>query len=132
MSRTITIIGAPSSIGIKPYDDGTMRRLDLAPAALRQQRLARRLGARDLGDILPPPYRDFVRPPRKPRNEDLVERYSRDLAQHVATADDGAFLLVLGGDCSIVLGCLSGVRRRRARVGLVYVDAHADFATPEQ
>src|SRR5688572_15926447 len=131
MPRAISIIGAPSSIGIKPYDDGTMRRLDLAPAALRQQGIAARLGARDRGDVTPPPYRDFVRPPRKPRNEDLVERYSRDLARHVAAADDGAFLLVLGGDCSIVLGCLSGVRRTRERVGLVYVDAHADFATPE-
>jgi arginase len=131
MPRTIAIIGAPSSIGIKPYDDGTMRRLDLAPAALREQGLAARLGARDRGDVAPPPYRDFVRPPAKPRNEDLVERYSRDLAQHVAAADDGAFLVVLGGDCSIVLGCLAGVRRKRARVGLVYVDAHADFATPE-
>ena len=132
MSRTITIVGAPSSIGIKPYDDGTMRRLDLAPAALRQQGLAARLGTRDSGDVAPPPYRDFARPPRKPRNEDLVEQYSRDLAQHVAAADDGTFLLILGGDCSIVLGCLSGVRRKRARVGLVYVDAHGDFATPEQ
>ena len=132
MPRTIAIIGAPSSIGIKPYDDGTMRRLDLAPAALRQRGLAARLGARDRGDVAPPPYRDFVRPPARPRNEDLVERYSRDLARHVAAADEGGtFLLVLGGDCSIVLGCLSGVRRKRARVGLVYVDAHADFATPE-
>src|SRR5687768_5132975 len=132
MPRTIAIIGAPSSIGIKPYEDGTMRRLDLAPAALRQQGLAARLGARDRGDVAPPPYRDFVRPPGRPRNEDLVERYSRDLARQIAAADDGAFLLVLGGDCSIVLGCLSGVRRKRARVGLVYVDAHGDFATPEQ
>ena len=131
MSRTITIIGAPSSIGIKPYDDGTMRRLDFAPAVLREQGLAARLGARDRGDVAPPPYRDFARTPGKVRNEDLVERYSRDLAQHVAEADDGSFLLVLGGDCSIVLGCLSGMRRKRARVGLVYVDAHADFATPK-
>src|SRR5688500_15147619 len=101
MPRTITIIGASSSIGIKPYDDGTMRRLDLAPAALRQQGLAARLGARDHGDVTPPPYRDFVRPPLRTRNGDLVERYSRELAQHVAAADDGAFLVVLGGDCSI-------------------------------
>jgi arginase len=131
MSRTISIIGAPSSIGIKPYDDGTIRRLDLAPDALRAQGLAARLGAHDRGDVTPPPYRDFVRPPGKPRNEDLVARYSRDLASHVASADEGPFLLVLGGDCSIVLGCLSGVRRKRERVGLVYVDAHGDFATPE-
>ena len=132
MPRPISIIGAPSSIGIKPYDDGTMRRLDLAPSVLREQGLAARLGARDRGDVVPPPYRDFARAPGKVRNEDLVERYSRDIAQHVAEADDGSFLLALGGDCSIVLGCLSGLRRKRTRIGVVYVDAHADFATPAQ
>lgn len=131
MTRTVGIIGAPSSIGIKPYDDGGARGLDLAPEALRRQRLAERLGARDLGDVVPPAYRDFVRPPGRPRNEDLVASYSRDLGRHVAAADDGAFLLVLGGDCSIVLGCLAGVRQTRGRVGLVYVDAHGDFATPQ-
>ena len=30
MTRPIVVIGAPSSIGIKPYPDGTQRRLDLA------------------------------------------------------------------------------------------------------
>src|ERR1700730_307833 len=37
------------------------------------------------------------------------------------------------GDCSIVLGCLLGARRySQGSVGLAYVDAHADFATPEE
>ena len=40
--------------------------------------------------------------------------------------------LVLGGDCSIVLGCLLAARRRSGRVGLAYVDAHADFLTPDE
>jgi arginase len=40
---------------------------------------------------------------------------------------------VLGGDCSIVLGSLLGARQSaQGSVGLVYVDAHADFATPEE
>jgi hypothetical protein len=30
MPRPITIVGAPSTIGIRPYDDGTPRRLDPA------------------------------------------------------------------------------------------------------
>ena len=133
MHRPIAIVGAPSSIGIRPYDDGTARRLDLAPNALREQGLARRVGARDVGDVIPPPYRDFVRPPHRPRNEDGVAAYSREIAGRVADAAAAeAFALLLGGDCSVVLGGLLGVRRRgRSRVGLVYVDAHADFATPE-
>lgn len=132
MNRPIVLVGAPSSIGIRPYDDGTMRRLDLAPAALRDAGLAERLGARDAGDVVPPPYRDFVRPAGKARNEAEVAQYSRALAARVAaSARDGSFALVLGGDCSIVLGCLLDVRERMGRVGLAYVDAHGDFATPE-
>jgi arginase len=132
-SRSVALIGAASSIGIRPYDDGTPRRLDRAPRALRNQQLATRVGARDLGDVVPPPYRDVVRPPGRPRNEQDVASYSRDLAERVAAAArDGAFVVVLGGDCSIVLGCLLGMRRAGHRQpGLAYVDAHADFATPE-
>jgi arginase len=69
---------------------------------------------------------------RRPRNEAAVEAYSRSLATHVAAATTaGHFVVVLGGDCSIVLGCLLGARFA-GPVGLAYVDAHADFATPEE
>jgi len=134
VARQLVLLGAPSSIGIRPYEDGQARRLDLAPGALREQGLAARLGARDLGDVVPPPYVDFVRPGMQPRNERGVESYSRALAARVAAAiSDGAFVLVLGGDCSIVLGCLLGLRSGRdTRVGLAYVDAHADFGTPQE
>ncbi|HJU73098.1 MAG TPA: arginase family protein [Gemmatimonadaceae bacterium] len=128
----VTVLGAASSIGIRPYDDGTQRRLDLAPNALREQGLVARLHARDLGDVSAPPYTDFARPAGRPRNEAAVAAYSRTLAQRVAAAlTDDAFVVTLGGDCSIVLGCLLGVRQRHRRVGLAYIDAHADFATPD-
>jgi len=134
MNRPLTVVGAPSSIGIRPYDEGGVRRLDQAPGALRDQGLIRRLAARDAGDVLPPPYRDLVRPAGRPRNEQGVADYCRSLGRQVAAAaEDGGFVLVLGGDCSIVLGCLLGVRRPGGLpVGLVYIDAHSDFATPEQ
>jgi arginase len=133
MRRPIAIVGAPSSIGIRPYDDGGVRRLDLAPGVLRRQGLARRLDARDHGDVVPAAYRDFRRTPGRTRNEDDVAEYSRLLAARVAeAAADGAFVLLLGGDCSIVLGALLGVRGRSRRPGLVYIDAHSDFATPTE
>ncbi len=133
MIRPIALVGAPSSIGIKPYEDGGMRRLDLAPGVLREHGVVARLGARDEGDLMAPPYRDFVRPAGRPRNEDDLAAYCRALGSKISTASaDGAFTLVLGGDCSIVLGCLLGVRGpSRSRIAMVYVDAHADFATPE-
>jgi hypothetical protein len=36
MNRRIAIVGAPSSIGIRPYDTGEARHLDRAPGVLRQ------------------------------------------------------------------------------------------------
>jgi arginase len=86
VQRPIALIGAPSSIGIRPYDDGTARRLDLAPHVLRQHGLVDRLAAHDLGDVLPPAYRDFVRPPGRPRNEEGVAIYARQIAARMAEA----------------------------------------------
>ena len=134
MDRQIAVLGAPSSIGIRPYDDGEVRHLAQAPSVLRKRGLVEELNARDLGDVTPPAYTDFVRPPNRARNEEQVVTYSRALAARVAAATaDRRFTVVIGGDCSIILGCLLGARRTaRGAVGLVYVDAHADFATPEE
>ena len=134
MNRGIAIVGAPSSIGIRTYDSGEPRHLDRAPGVLRELGLVQRLGASDLGDVIPPAYRDYVRPPGRARNEAEVAAYSRVLGKRVELAtSDRRFAVVLGGDCSIVLGCLLGARTSaQGPVGLVYVDAHADFATPEE
>jgi arginase len=131
--RSIAIVGAASSIGIRPYDDGIVRQIDRGPRMLRTLGLVEALKARDFGDLIPPPYVDFVRVGKKPRNESEVAQYSKHLARRVGdAAAEGSFVLVLGGDCSIVLGCLLGVKRRESPVGLLYIDAHCDFATPEE
>lgn len=44
--------------------------------------------------------------------------------------NQGEFPVVLGGDCSILLGCTLATRRR-GRAGLLFVDGHADFYQPE-
>jgi len=109
--------------------------LDLAPNSLRDQALIKRLRARDLGDVVPPNrYLDLERPERRCRNGVDVDAYSRALAERVADAAAGGdFVLLLGGDCSILLGALLGLRRLLGEaVGLVYIDAHADFATLEE
>jgi arginase len=134
VNRPIAIVGAPSAIGIRPYDSGEARHLDRAPGVFRALGVVERLGAADLGDVSPPAYRDYARPPRRARNEHEVAAYSLALGERVAAAaEHGRFVLLLGGDCSIILGGLVGVRRAAAGVvGLAYVDAHADFATPEE
>jgi arginase len=134
MKRSIAIVGAPSAIGIRPYDSGEARHLDRAPRVLRELGVVERLHAVDLGDVVAPAYRDFVRPPGRVRNEPEVSGYCRALGDRVAAAaEHGRFVVLLGGDCSIVLGGLLGARRAAGGpVGLAYVDGHADFATPDE
>ena len=132
MTRPIAIIGAPSSIGLGPYEDGAVRHVNRAPSVLRERGLIARLRAVDLGDVAPPPYRDFETSPGRARNEHELVAYSRSLGDRVSRAlAHGHFAVVLGGDCSIVLGCLLAARRRAGAVGLAYVDAHADFVSPD-
>lgn len=129
----VAIVGAPSSIGLRPDDQtGEPQQVDRAPEVLRELGLVGRMNAADLGDVLPPPYQDFTRPPGRPRNEAGMAAYSQSLAERVEAGLDRRFVVVLGGDCSIVLGCLLGAVQRAGQIGLVYVDAHADFATPEE
>ena len=141
--RDVAILGAPSSIGLRPHDEtGKPQDVNLAPEVLRELGVIERLGATDLGDVLPPAYVDFERAPGTARNEAGVATYSRSIASRVAAGIEGdRFLVVIGGDCSIVLGCLlgaAGTGRGRGsksssrRIGLAYVDGHADFASPEE
>lgn len=130
MQRAITLLGAPSNLGLKPYPDGRPRGVARAPRVYRELGLVERLGARDLGDIEAPAYADFERPPGGTRNESAIASYSRSLADSIVeAARDGDFLLVLGGDCSILLGTLLGLRER-GPCGLAFIDGHCDFALP--
>ena len=93
--------------------------------------LAERLEARHGGRIESPLY-DYRRDPEtmllNPRG---IADYSVALADAVAQViDAGEFPVILGGDCSILLGCLLALRRR-GRHGLLFLDGHADFYQPE-
>ncbi len=55
----------------------------------------------------------------------------RALADAVAdVVGRGEFPILLGGDCSILLGSTLALRRR-GRYGLLFIDGHADFYQPE-
>jgi arginase len=64
-------------------------------------------------------------------NPQAISDYSTLLADAVASVlDAGEFPVVLGGDCSIVLGAMLALRRR-GRYGLLYIDGDADFYQPQ-
>ena len=64
-------------------------------------------------------------------NPQAISGYSPLLADAVAAVlDEGEFPVVLGGDCSVLLGTMLALRRR-GRYGLLYIDGDADFYQPE-
>jgi arginase len=65
------------------------------------------------------------------RNAAAIREYSHALAARLgALLDAGRFPLVVGGDCSILLGTMLALSRR-GRYGLVFIDGHTDFGLPE-
>lgn len=101
------------------------------PEALLATGLAERLGAVVAEPVRPGEHEPSRDPETGFRNAHALVRYTRALAAPVADAiDRGLFPVVLGGDCTILLGCLLAVRQR-GRHRLLFVDGHADFYQPE-
>lgn len=99
-------------------------------ACLREFGLRDRLGAVDAGEIVPPRYSPHRDPATGIRNVYEIADYSRTLALAIGQQlDADRFPLVIGGDCSILLGSLLAVHRR-GRYGLVFIDGHEDLQTP--
>ena len=83
------------------------------------------------GSITVPPYVTVRDPETGVLNPDGIRAFSHLLAERMGfTLDLGRFPVVLGGDCSILLGTTLALRRR-GRFGLFFLDGHADFYTPE-
>jgi arginase len=124
---TFAILDAPSILGLRPTG------VEHLPRALRDAGLLERLGAEDAGRVetLNDRYSAERDPATRLLNGQAIRAFSSRLADSVAPVlRSGRFPVVLGGDCSILLGALLALRRI-GRYGLVFLDGHADFYQPE-
>lgn len=121
-----TIIEAPSNLGLKPDS------VEHLGGALLEAGLARRLDARRHARLAVPPYDARRDPDSRILNAARIRDFSVMLADIVGpVVTRGSFPVVLGGDCSILLGNLLALRRTGRRHGLLFLDGHADFYQPE-
>jgi arginase len=124
-SRSYAIIEAPSILGLKPTG------VEKLPTALLDYGLACRLHARHAGAVATLPYEAVRDPQTLTLNANAIAAFTPALANTVeAVIANGEFPVILGGDCSIVLGPMLALRRR-GRFGLLFIDGHADFYQPE-
>ena len=113
----------------------------MGPSAVRVANLNKRVAAlgyevEDLGNV---PVDQPESLPEGPRHAKYLPQIAAAceklaiLVEHVM--DEGKAPLVLGGDHSIAVGTVAGIsryfRRRKKKIGLLWVDAHADMNTPQ-
>jgi arginase len=123
--RRYALIEAPSILGLKPTG------VDKLSDRLLDAGLAERLQARRAGRVETPPYGFERDSATLTLNAQAIAEWSPKLADAMESVlDAGEFPVILGGDCSIVLGSTLALKRR-GRYGLLFIDGHTDFYQPE-
>ncbi|HEX7150621.1 MAG TPA: arginase family protein [Thermoanaerobaculia bacterium] len=123
----LALLDWPSNLGLRPSGVETL------PSALRAAGLLDRLQARDAGSMAPSAAYDATRSSETgllngPALRKSVERLAAAIGEVMAR---GEVPLVLAGDCSVVLAGLLGARKAHGgRVGLLFIDGHADVDLP--
>jgi arginase len=124
-TRSYAVLLAPSTLGLQ--GDG----VEGLAARLLELGLARDIHARVADRLSVPPKQAKPDPATGVLNAAAIAEWSPKLADAVeAILDAGEFPVVLGGDCTIVLGSMLACRRR-GRYGLLFIDGNADFFQPE-
>lgn len=68
----------------------------------------------------------------KYKNIEYINLFNKKLFDRVTkTIDEGNFPITLGGDHSIVIGSALASINKNLKLGIIWIDAHGDFNTPE-
>ncbi|MGH3184389.1 MAG: arginase, partial [Streptosporangiaceae bacterium] len=135
MPKRVRIIGVPLDLG------QDRRGVDMGPSAVRVAGLVGRLEGlgyevKDAGNVETAFAEQKAEgDPRAKYLKEIAKTCQKQADWVTKTLEEGALPLVLGGDHSVAVGTVSGVsafhRAREQAVGLIWLDAHGDFNTPE-
>jgi arginase len=129
MAKSIRIIGVPLDLGQE------QRGVDLGPGALRYAGISARLvglgyEVQDIGNV-EVPVRDALTGEREVHYLPSILKVCEAVYQAGRTAlEEGCIPVFMGGDHSMAIGSIGGVTHGE-RAGVIWIDAHADFNTPE-
>jgi arginase len=124
------IIDAPSILGLRPTG------VQYLPEALKAAGLMKKLKAEYEGRVLSLPYNPQRDKYTTLLNPDTIRAFSLQLAEKVISVlHKKQFPIILGGDCSILIGNLLALKQmgssNSSRYGLFFIDGHTDFYQPE-
>ena len=133
--KTVDIHGVPSDLG------ANIRGANMGPAAIRISRLKQKIeelgyGVEDHGDLKIPIRDALSEQERDSHYFSSIYTLCKDLAARTyESTKAGKIPLSLGGDHSLAIGSVAGVGKafmeEKKKLGLIWVDAHADINTPD-
>jgi arginase len=133
--RKIKVIGVPLDLG------ASRRGVDMGPSAVRVAGLEARLEAlghevRDSGNISVAIAETKSSGHQSARYlKEITDTCTRAAEMVLKSLAEGMTPVILGGDHSVAAGSVSGVaefyRKQNQKIGLIWIDAHADMNTPE-
>ncbi len=129
MKQRVSIIGIPMDLGQRH------RGVDMAPVAIRYAGLARKLQALgyetvDRGNINVPGHYTLANTSYEKRLIPIRQACERAYQMGAEAVAAGEIPIFLGGDHSASIGTIGGVTHE-GPCGLIWVDAHGDFNTPQ-
>ena len=126
--RTVTVIEAPTSAGgyAPGQEDGPRALLE---AGLVEQLQRAGVKVHRGGRVTPFRWRPDPGNLTAANAGAVIDRAGQ-VAALVRSSPAGDTIVVLGGDCTVGVGTVAGLRQRVERLGLVYVDRHADLNVP--
>jgi len=129
-TNSVSVVLAPSNLGLRPTESGGQPGTWRAPQALMHAGLAHALNAEEIVPLERPIYQFEAQSGTRIRNGLSIRAFSLQLSEKVRDIlKRHRFPVVVGGDCSVLLGSLHGMRLAGGR-GLVHIDGHSDFFHP--
>lgn len=130
--KYISILECPSNLGLKEPAPGREPGVRKLPAWLRQHDFHQLISPEAIQQLPPPVYRMELDAASAVLNADALGQYAQQQATFVGEVlSENNFPLVLGGDCSILIGNALALKQR-GRYALFYLDGHTDFMEPPQ
>lgn len=125
--NAVCIIEFPSNLGLKEPRNGKEPGVKYLPNWLRQHSFHKSINPEKILKLDPPKYSNLKDSETGILNADSIAEYSIKQAEIVRKLlAEGKFPLIIGGDCSILLGSALALKQQ-GTYGVFYLDGHTDF-----
>ena len=129
--QKINLFEFPSNLGLKKTDYAIEPGVKKLPGWLQQFGFHDQFKPEKVIRLEPPAYTMLVDEASQVRNADTIVVYAKEQAALLyKEIDNDTFQLILGGDCSILIGSAIALKQK-GTYGIFYLDGHTDFIWPE-